>query len=69
MASFTRILIRQGVISKEQLGHADEVGHAQNISVGDALVSLGYATSEQVMRAISDTCRETCSLKLRWAGS
>ena len=54
MAMFTDILIRNGVISKEQLTHADQVSRDQATSVGEALVSLGYATAEQVMRTIAE---------------
>ncbi len=54
MPAFTTILIRQRVISKEQLTHAEEVARDQAIGVGDALVSLGYATGEQVMRAVAE---------------
>ncbi|MCP4194079.1 MAG: Flp pilus assembly complex ATPase component [Planctomycetaceae bacterium] len=54
MAMFTDILIRNGVISKEQLTHADQVSRDQATTVGDALVSLGYAVAEQVMRAIAE---------------
>jgi type IV pilus assembly protein PilB len=54
MASdFTTILIRNGIISKEQLAHAAQVANNQNTWVGDALVNLGYATGEQVMRAVA----------------
>jgi type IV pilus assembly protein PilB len=54
MASFTSILIRNRIISKEQLAHANQVATKQNIGVGDALVNLGYATGEQVMRAVAE---------------
>ena len=54
MPAFTNILIRQGVISKEQLAHAEEVAREQAIGVGDALDSLGYASGEQVMRAVAE---------------
>jgi type IV pilus assembly protein PilB len=53
MDEFAKILIRNRTISKEQLVHADQVAKKQGVGVGDALVSLGYATSEQVMRAIA----------------
>jgi type IV pilus assembly protein PilB len=53
MASFTTILIRNSIIGKEQLAHAEQVAAKQGMSVGDALVSLGYATGEQVMRAVA----------------
>ncbi len=54
MAKFTEILIRSGHISKEQLGHADQVARDQASSVAETLVSLGYAAPEQVMRAIAE---------------
>ena len=54
MASFTSILIRNGIISKEQLAHADQVANDQGIGEGDALINLGYATGEQVMRAMAE---------------
>ena len=57
MPAFTNILIRQGVISKEQLAHAEEVAREQALGVGDALHSLGYATGEQVMRAVAEEQR------------
>jgi type IV pilus assembly protein PilB len=53
MAAFTTILIRNRVIGKEQLAHAEQVAAKQGIGVGDALVSLGYATGEQVIRAVA----------------
>ena len=46
MAMFTDILIGNGAISKDQLSHADQVSRDQSSSVGDALVSLGYASAE-----------------------
>lgn len=53
MPSFKKILIQNGVISKEQLAHADQVANDQAISVADSLVNLSYATGEQVMRAMA----------------
>jgi len=49
--NFTEILIRQRVISKPQLDEAVQLARASNIDIGDALVRLGYATSDEVMRA------------------
>jgi type IV pilus assembly protein PilB len=51
MAKFYEILIRRGVISKEQFIDAQKLAKDQNLSVGDALVRLGYASGEQVVRA------------------
>lgn len=53
MGDFTEILIRQGVISNNQLAEAQQMARASGIKIGDALVRLGYATSEEVMRAIA----------------
>ncbi len=53
MGDFTEILIRQGVISANQLAEAQQMARGSGIKVGDALVRLGYATSEEVMRAMA----------------
>ncbi len=53
MGDFTEILIRQGVISPNQLAEAQQMARGSGIKVGDALVRLGYATSEEVMRAMA----------------
>lgn len=53
MDDFAKILIRNRIISKDQVAHADQVAKKQGIGVGDALVNLGYATGEQVMRAVA----------------
>ncbi len=53
MGDFTEILVRQGVISNNQLAEAQQMARASGIKIGDALVRLGYASSEEVMRAIA----------------
>ena len=53
MGDFTEILIRQGVISQNQLAEAQQMARGSGVKVGDALVRLGYATSEEVMRAMA----------------
>ncbi|HUY89996.1 MAG TPA: ATPase, T2SS/T4P/T4SS family [Pirellulales bacterium] len=53
MGDFTEILIRQGVISPNQLAEAQQMARGSGVKVGDALVRLGYATSEEVMRAMA----------------
>ena len=53
MGDFTEILVRQGVISNNQLAEAVQMAKGSGIKVGDALIRLGYATSEEVMRAIA----------------
>ena len=57
MGDFTEILLRQGVISKEQLAEAKKMARDSNTKVGDALVRLGYATGHEVMRAIAEEHR------------
>ena len=62
MGDFTEILIRQGVISADQLAEANQMARASGIKVGDALVRLGYATSEEVMRAMAQEHGLTTSI-------
>lgn len=54
MADFLEILIRRGVISPDQLAEAEQVAKDQRAQVGDQLVSMGYASSEDVMRAMAE---------------
>ena len=54
MADFLEILIRRGVVSPDQLHEAEQVAKDQRNSVGEALVILGYATEEDVMRAMAE---------------
>ncbi len=51
---FGKILIRRGVISRDQLNEADQMAREQNANVADCLVRLGYATGEEVMRAVAE---------------
>lgn len=53
MSSFTDILIRQKVISADQLAEAEQMSRSSGINVADALVRLGYATGDEVMRALA----------------
>ena len=50
-ADYREILIRRGIVSPDQLSEAENYAKEQRISVGEALVGLGYATEEDVMRA------------------
>lgn len=50
---YAEILVRQGVISSDQLAEADQLARAQNVSVGESLTRLGYASGDEVMRAIA----------------
>lgn len=53
MGGFTEILIRQGVISPDQLAEADQMARSSGMKVADALIRLGYATGDEVMRALA----------------
>ncbi len=50
---FYEYLIEQGTISKEQLKEAIAMSKRKGNSVADALVDLGYASGEDVMRAVA----------------
>ncbi len=50
---FTEILIRQGVISPEQIAEAEQMATGSGAAVADTLISLEYATGEEVMRAMA----------------
>jgi type IV pilus assembly protein PilB len=54
---FSEILIRQGTISAEQLAEAKRVAKTSGKKIADQLVILGYATGEEVMRAIAKAHR------------
>jgi len=51
MADYREILTRRGVVSPDQLNEAESYGKEQRVSVAEALIGLGYATDEDVMRA------------------
>lgn len=52
-ATFADILVRQNVISAEQLAEADQVAQQTGMKVADSLARLGYATGEQIARAMA----------------
>ncbi|MEN6458549.1 MAG: ATPase, T2SS/T4P/T4SS family [Thermoguttaceae bacterium] len=53
-SDYTEILVRQGVISPEQLAEAQQVAQQSSTALPDALIRLGYATGEEVMRALAE---------------
>ena len=53
-ADYTEILMRQGLVSPEQLNEAKQMAKESGIKLPDALVRLGYATGEDVSRAIAE---------------
>ena len=53
-STYTEILVRQGVVSPDQLSEAEEMAKGSGLKLPDALVRLGYATGEEVMRAVAE---------------
>ncbi len=53
-AEWTEILIRQGLISPEQLNEAKQMAKESGSKLPDALIRLGYATGEAATRAIAE---------------
>src|SRR6516165_4743189 len=51
---FTDILIQKQLLSPDQLAEAKNMASQTGTKVQDALVRLGYATSEQVMSAVAE---------------
>jgi len=51
---YTDILIRQGVISPDQLTEAEALVEESGAKLPDALVRLGYATGTEVMQAMAE---------------
>jgi type IV pilus assembly protein PilB len=50
---FTEILLRKRIISQDQLNEARQVSKDTNTSLPDAIIKLGYASGEDVMRAVA----------------
>jgi type IV pilus assembly protein PilB len=54
MASLGDQLIKKGVLGPEQLQEAETVSKSRKVKLQDAIVQLGYASGEQVMRALAE---------------
>ncbi len=50
---FTEILLRRRIISQDQLNEARQVSKDQNTSLAQIIVKLGYASGDDVMRAVA----------------
>ena len=50
---FTDLLLKQGVISLDQLNEAESVAKTTNADVGDVLIQMEYATPEEVAQALA----------------
>ena len=53
-SDYTEILVRQGIVSHDQLAEAHQLVAESGMSLADALSRLGYATGEEVMRAMAE---------------
>ncbi|MDR0521513.1 MAG: Flp pilus assembly complex ATPase component TadA [Planctomycetaceae bacterium] len=53
-ANFLELLQRKGKVSAAQIGEANEMAQATNIKVAEALIKLGYVSSEDVARSIAE---------------
>lgn len=51
---FTDILIRKGIISREQLAEAAQMAQATDMKLVEALTRLGYATGEEITQAMAE---------------
>ena len=54
MRDFTDLLLSRGIISLEQLTEAKALSNKQDTTIGKALVSLGYAASDEVTQALAE---------------
>ncbi len=52
--TWTEILVRQGGVSPDQLSEAIQMADETGTKLPDALLRLGYATGEEVMRAMAE---------------
>ena len=50
---FTQYLVRQGVISLDQVTEARQMAKGSGIALSDALIRLGYASPDEVMKAVA----------------
>lgn len=53
MRDFTDLLLRDGVVSLDQLSEATNMARDNDMPVGDAIVKLGYADADTVYRAMA----------------
>ena len=54
MSEFTDLLLKQGVISLDQLSEAEQISKDTNADIGDVLTQLEYATPEEVALALAE---------------
>ena len=52
--NYVDILVRKGVISSDQLAEAQQMSSESGQKLADALIRLGYATGEDITRAMAE---------------
>ena len=52
--SYVDILLRKGVVSPDQLAEAQQLANSTHTKPADALIRLGYATGEDITRALAE---------------
>jgi type IV pilus assembly protein PilB len=57
--TFTQILVRDGIVSKEQMEEAVRVAESSNRKLHEEILRLGYASGERVMKALAKAHRLT----------
>ncbi|HND50992.1 MAG TPA: type II/IV secretion system protein, partial [Pirellulaceae bacterium] len=50
---FTEVLVRQGVLSVDQVNEAKRVAQEKGQKLPDTVVKLGYAAGDEVMQALA----------------
>jgi type IV pilus assembly protein PilB len=53
-SEFVEILLRRSLVSPDQVTEADQYSRSNDVALGEALVSLGYATASDVCRAMAE---------------
>ena len=56
---FTDILVSKGILSPDQIEEASGLQQSTGAKLADALVKLGYVTSEQVVSAQAEKDRKS----------
>ncbi len=54
MQEFTDLLLKQGVISLDQLSEAEDIAKNTNADIGDVLIQMEYVTPDEVTKAMAE---------------
>ncbi|MBA63139.1 MAG: pilus assembly protein PilB [Planctomycetaceae bacterium] len=53
-SEYVNVLLKRSLVSPDQVTEAEELSRSNSIPLGEALISLNYATSEDVCRAMAE---------------